>query len=86
MGGDLVRLLGAESLLKDQQDPVNALAAFRDIDGPKDNQSFAVRRGVLESDVFVALNEPDSARAILTDLQARYPEARAVKAALEKLR
>jgi uncharacterized membrane protein len=81
-----VRLLGAESLLKDRQDPAGALAAIREFPGPSDNQSYVVRRGVLEADIYVALGQADSARAMLADLQTRYPEARAVKAALEKLR
>jgi TolA-binding protein len=35
--------------------------------------------------VFVALNQPDSARAVLTALSQQYPESRWVAEALKRL-
>jgi hypothetical protein len=37
------------------------------------------------SDAYVALGQPDSAKAILTTLAERFPESRMIKAAIQKL-
>lgn len=81
----MVSLLRAESQLKDQDDAPGAMAALQTMTGPADQPSFAVRRGVLLAEAHAATGQADSARAILTELQGRFPESRAVKAALEKL-
>jgi hypothetical protein len=39
----------------------------------------APRVGLLRADAFDALGMPDSARAIVQDLAARFPESRAVQ-------
>jgi uncharacterized membrane protein len=82
----MVALLGVESQLKDGKDAAGALAAARALTGPPDQPMFASRRGTLMADAYVALNQRDSARALLTDLLAKYPQSRGVKAALEKLK
>lgn len=80
-----VKLLGAESLLKDKKDPAAAIAALQAMPAPKDNRFFEVQKGMLLSDAFVAAGEKDSARAVLTALQAKFPSFPWLKDALAKL-
>ncbi len=81
-----VALLAIESQLKDSKDAAGALAAVRTLDGPKDQPMFAVRRGTLMADAYVALDQRDSARMLLTTLKKDFPQARGVQAALDKLK
>ncbi len=82
----MVSLLGIESQLKDSKDAAGALAVARNLQGPTDQPQFVVRRGTLMADAYVALNQRDSARALLTDLVAKFPQSRGAKAALDKLK
>jgi uncharacterized membrane protein len=82
----MVSLLGVESQLKDSKDAAGALATARALTGPADQAMFASRRGTLMADAYVALNQRDSARALLTELLVKFPQSRGVKAALEKLK
>ena len=81
-----VTLLAIESQLRDTKDAAGALAALRALTGPVDQPQFASRRGMLMADAFLALDQRDSARALLAELLIRYPQARGVKAALDKLK
>jgi uncharacterized membrane protein len=80
-----ITLLAAESLLKDRKDPTAALAAVAAIQAPPDDRFLSIRKGMLASDAWVAAGQKDSARAILTDLAQRFPQARFVAEALKKL-
>jgi uncharacterized membrane protein len=80
-----VALLGAQSLLHDRKDPLGALAAVSSLSPPADDPRAAVRIGLLKSEIFVALNQPDSARAVVTALSQQFPESRWVADALKKL-
>ena len=80
-----VALLGVQSLLQDRTDPLGALTALSSLSPPADDARAAVRVGLLRSEVFVALGQPDSARAVLTALAKQYPESRWVAEALKKL-
>lgn len=82
----MVSLLAIESQLRDSKDAAGALAAARTVQGPADSAAFATRRGTLMAEAFVALDQRDSARALLVDLLAKYPESRSAKAALVKLK
>jgi uncharacterized membrane protein len=82
----MVSLLGVESQLKDSKDAAGALASARSLQGPADQAQFVVRRGTLMADAYVALNQRDSARALLTELVAKFPQSRGAKAALDKLK
>jgi uncharacterized membrane protein len=82
----MVSLLAIESQLKDAKDAAGALAAVRTLDGPADQPGFVVRRGTLMADAYVALGQRDSARALLTELATKFPQARGLKSALEKLK
>ncbi len=80
-----VKLLGAESLLKDKKDPAAAIAALNAMPAPKEGRFFEVQKGLLMSDALVAAGQKDSARALLTALQAKYPMLPWLKDALAKL-
>jgi uncharacterized membrane protein len=82
----MVALLAIESQLKDSKDAAGALAAVRILEGPPNQQMFAVRRGTLMADAYLALDQRDSARALLTRLKTEFPQARGVQAALDKLK
>lgn len=81
-----VAMLAIESQLKDMKDAAGALAAARALQGPADQAMFATRRGTLMADAYVALNQRDSAKALLTELATKFPQSRGVKAALDKLK
>ena len=80
-----VALLGVQSLLTDRKDPLGALTALSSLSPPADDPRAPMRVGLLKSEVFVALGQPDSARAVLTALSQKYPESRSVAEALKKL-
>jgi uncharacterized membrane protein len=82
---DNVKFLLVESQLKDRKDAAGALAAVAALPGDPENPFFAMRRGLLMSDAYVALGHADSARMVLTTLAERFPESRTIKGALEKL-
>lgn len=79
------KLLAAESLLKDKHDPAGTLAALATIQAAPDDRFMTMRKGLLASDAWVAAGQKDSARAILTDLSQKYPQARMVGEALKRL-
>jgi uncharacterized membrane protein len=81
-----VSLLAIESQLKDSKDATGALAAVRTLEGPPNQPMFAVRRGTLMADAYVALGQRDSALALLTALKGQFPQARGVQAALDRLK
>lgn len=80
-----VKLLGAESLLKDKKDPAAAIAALQAMPAPANSRFFEVQKGMLLSDAYVAAGQKDSARAVLTALQAKYPMFSWLKDALAKV-
>ncbi|TFG49891.1 MAG: hypothetical protein E4H38_04345 [Gemmatimonadales bacterium] len=80
-----VKFLLVESQLKDRKDAAGALAAAAALQGDPENPFFAMRRGLLMSDAYVALGHADSAKMVLTMLAERFPESRTIKGALEKL-
>lgn len=69
-----VRLLVAESQLRDKHDPRSALAMLNRLSVPPGNRFLASRVAFLKSDAYIAAGKPDSARAALEQLQAAYPE------------
>jgi uncharacterized membrane protein len=81
-----IQLLAAESKLKDRGDPAGALAALAQVQVAADDPRLAPRRGILTAQALVASGQPDSAKAILKALAARFPDSRSVKDALDKLK
>lgn len=80
-----VRFLGVESLLKDRDDARGALVVLGTIDVPADDWRLNLRRATLGADVYQALGAADSARAMLDDVKARFPDHPRVQAAIERL-
>ena len=81
-----VTLLSIESMITDRQDPRAALAALAALTVPEDNPRFAIQKGLMQSEALAAAGRKDSARAVLEDLQKRFPRAqRSVAEALAKL-
>ncbi len=80
-----VRLLAAESLLRDRKDPTGALAALGTIQVPPESRFFAVQKDLLASEALSAAGMKDSARALLNALQQKYPDSRWVKDAIAKV-
>jgi len=85
-----VQLLAARSLLVDRHDPAAAMAAAAAIDAPPDNARMVLQVGLLQSDSWTAMGEPDSARAVLQGLTGAFPDnpmvQRVVQGALDKLK
>lgn len=84
-GDTAVALVRVESLLRDRDDPRGALAALAALRLPADNPRLAIRGGMLAADAWVAVGQPDSARAVLRDLVARFPQAQRLKERLAQL-
>jgi hypothetical protein len=84
-GEPMVPLLIAESQLRDRKDPRAALATLATVQVAPDSRFLELRKGLLTSDARLALGQPDSARAVLTALAARFPNAPMVTDALRKL-
>jgi uncharacterized membrane protein len=80
-----VRLLAAESLLQDRQDPTAALAALRGMTLPADDARLAFRRGWLEADAYEAAGFADSARAVLQSMATAFPTNRRLEERLKKM-
>ena len=80
-----VKFLVVESKLRDRQDPGGALADLHGMTVAPDDARMAPRHGLLKAQAYVALGFADSAKVLLTDLSARFPNNRAVKDALAKL-
>lgn len=81
-----VRLLAAQSLLTDRKDPKAALAALAQIRPAPNDRFLAARVGLLQADAWEAAGQKDSARAVLTRLQAQFPQARFIQDRLARLK
>lgn len=69
-----VQLLAARSVLIDRHDPAGAKTALNGISVPADNARMALQAAVLRSDIYVAMGQPDSARAVLQQLTQQFPD------------
>jgi len=69
-----VRLLVAESQLRDKHDPRGTLTTLARLPVPPGNRFLASRVAFLKADAYVAAGKPDSARATLEQLITTYPE------------
>lgn len=81
-----VRMLAVESMIKDRGDAAGGLAAIRAMPTPADNPRFAIQKGMLASEAYVQLGQPDSARAVLQDLARQFPTSRSISDALARLK
>jgi uncharacterized membrane protein len=85
-GDPAVQLLRAESLVLDRKDGRGALALLAQIAVPQDNPLLASRRELIKADAYLAAGLPDSARATLEALSARFPNNQRIKQRLEQLK
>ena len=84
-GDTTVKFLQVESLLLDTKDFAGALAAVRGIGVDDKNARWATRKASVTADVFIAMGQPDSARAVLTPVVAAFPNSTRLKAKLDSL-
>ncbi|MEQ1692624.1 MAG: DUF2231 domain-containing protein [Gemmatimonas sp.] len=81
-----IRFLHAESLLLDTKDNVAALAAVQAIGVDTANARLRTRKGTLTADIFLAMGQADSAKAVLTPLVTAYPTNTRLKAKLDSIK
>jgi len=80
-----VRMLVIESTLKDRHDAKTAMAQLDSLQAPADDDRFAMRTGMMRSEILVAEGQKDSARAVLSALAQKYPQSRGVADALKRM-
>ena len=81
-----IRFLHAESLLLDTKDNVAALAAVQAVGVDTANARLRTRKATLTADIFLAMGQADSAKAVLTALVAAYPTNTRLKAKLDSIK
>ncbi len=81
-----VQFLRVESILLDTKDAAAALAAARAVGVDETNSRWASRKASLTADAFLALGQPDSARAVLETVATAFPQNTRLKAKLDSLR
>ena len=81
-----IKLLAVESMLIDRKDPAAALTALAKIPVPADTERTYTRYHLDKANAFVGVGKKDSARAVLTALQAKFPTSQRIKSELEKLK
>jgi uncharacterized membrane protein len=79
------QLLRVESLLIDRADAATALVAARAVMVDPANPRLATRHATLTADAFLALGQPDSARAVLAPVVAAFPQNTRLKAKLDSI-
>jgi len=80
-----VQLVRVESLLLDSKDAAGALAAARAVGVDEKNARVATRKASLTADAFMALQQPDSAKAVLTAAVTAFPQNTRLKAKLDSI-
>ena len=76
--------LSVESMIRDQHDAAGGLRALTAMSPPDSMPRLVMQRGLLMSEAYDSLGQPDSARATLQALAARYPQSRFVADALSR--
>jgi hypothetical protein len=80
-----VKMLSAESQLKDKKDPTAALATLAAIEVPPQGRFVEMQKTMLTSEALAAAGQKDSARALLNALAQKYPDSRWIKDALTRV-
>ena len=80
-----VLLIHIQSQLKDRQDAKGALAALTALHPAPGNPFLTIRVGLLTADTYVALGQPDSAKAVVRRLIAQFPMFERLKDRLTQL-
>jgi uncharacterized membrane protein len=81
-----VQFLMVESLLLDSKDPKGAMAAISKITVGEKDARWRSRQTGLKADIFMAMNQKDSAKAVLSVYVAAFPQNTRVKARLDSLK
>ncbi len=81
-----VKFLHVESLLLDTKDYPAALAAANAVSVDSTNARFRTRKASLMADIFLAMGQPDSARAVLAPIVAAFPTNTRIKAKLDSIK
>jgi uncharacterized membrane protein len=76
--------LSAESMIRDRRDPAGALVVLAAQAPPAENTRLNIQKGLLTSEAFDSLGQPDSARAALQALAAQFPSNRFIAEAVSK--
>ncbi len=84
-GDTAVRLLAAESQLRDRRDPTTAITLLETLRIPPGSR-YDSRHGLLTAEAMATMGFTDSARAVLQELARRHPDNQAVRDALSRLR
>ncbi|HXV86220.1 MAG TPA: DUF2231 domain-containing protein [Gemmatimonadales bacterium] len=74
-----VQLLAMESLILDRKDARAALTGLAAVSVPLDTPRVRIRHGLLVADAYSLLGLPDSARAVLTQLAAAFPNDQRIR-------
>ncbi len=69
-----VQLLAARSQLIDLHDPAAAMASLEQLQVPADDARMALQAGMLRSEIYVVMGQPDSAHAVLQRLTQQFPD------------
>lgn len=85
-GDTTAQFLQVESLLLDSKDFPAALAAARAANVDPKSPRWATRKASLTADIFVAMGQPDSARAVLAPVVDAFPNNTRLKAKLDSIR
>ncbi len=80
-----VQFLRAESLLRDLNQPAEAMAALNAIGVRTDDTRLAPRRALLAAEVWIAMQQPDAAKAELDAAIAAFPQNARLKARRDSL-
>jgi len=81
-----VKFLHVESLLLDSKDYPAALAAAAAVSVDSTNARFRTRKASLMADIFIAMGQPDSAKAVLAPIVAAFPTNTRIKAKLDSIK
>lgn len=80
-----IKFLVVESMLKDTKDYPAALAAARGVAIDQENARWVTRQATLTADIFLAMEQKDSAKAVLAPMVEKYPQNPRLKAKLDSL-
>jgi uncharacterized membrane protein len=81
-----VKFLQIESTLRDQGNPTAALAGLDSVTIAPNDRRMQMRSGSLRADALAAAGKKDSARAVVQNLLAKYPNNPRLKQQLDRLR
>lgn len=81
-----VRFLHVESLLLDSKDYRAALASADSISMSPTDARWRGRQATLKADVYLAMDKPDSARAVLAPVVAAFPQNVRLKAKMDSIK